>query len=352
MKIGILTATRTDNNGTDLQALAMLNLFKRMGVIDVELIDYECEGLESSKYLLNPLSLRSIAYYPIRLCLHRKHESFRDLYFIKSPNKYNKKTLATAQYDKIVVGSDQIWNLSITGRDLSFFLPFESPSLRKYSYAASIGKDDIRSWEEKYHLSDKLNDFQVVSVREESAIKTLSEIGVKARCDLDPILMGSREDWRKFLKKTREKKYLVIYYLDTHSPAWNDAKKIAQIKGWDVVNISPVIRYYHGVNTLRCAGVEEWLNLIANAEMVFTSSYHCLSFAILFNKAFCMVPIENSIQNNARMLDLIDRLGLDNWVYSSSYDFSLMINWEDVNEKINNLRRRSEKYIQSIINEK
>ena len=51
MRIGILTASRTDNNGTDLQALAMLNLFRRMGADNVELVDYECEKLESSKNL-------------------------------------------------------------------------------------------------------------------------------------------------------------------------------------------------------------------------------------------------------------------------------------------------------------
>lgn len=350
MKIGILTATRTDNNGTDLQALAMLNMFRRLGAGDVELIDYVCQGLESSRYLLKPLSLRKILYYPIKLCLHYKHVRFRDLYFKKSSTKFDQETLATAQYEKIVVGSDQIWNLIITDNDLSFFLPFERKGLRKYSYAASIGRDDIHSWESKFLLSEKLNDFQTVSVREDSAVKTLSEIGITARHDLDPILMGSVDDWKGFIKRTRNEKYMVIYFMDSHSSAWSKAKELAKIKGWDVININPVLRSYGGVSTLRCVGVDEWLSLIANAEMIFTSSYHCLSFAILFNKSFCLVPEDNSVQNNARMIDLVNRVGLQKCIYNQSYDYSQIIDWGSVNTVVGELRRKSEEYVRLIIN--
>ena len=48
MRIGILTASRSDNNGTDLQALAMLSIFRKTGNA-VELINYKCEKLENSR---------------------------------------------------------------------------------------------------------------------------------------------------------------------------------------------------------------------------------------------------------------------------------------------------------------
>lgn len=348
MKIGILTASRTDNNGTDLQAMAMLNLFNRIGAKDVELIDYECEKLESSKHLLNIRSLRSIVYYPLTLCLHYKHKLFRQKYFRKSLNKYNKETIISAKYDKIVVGSDQIWNLSITGDDLTFFLPFNIPGMKKYSYAASIGRDDIQSWEIEYQLSNRLRDFQTVSVREESAVKTLASIGIDARYDLDPILMGSIEDWRLFIKNNRKKKYVLLYFLDS-SPAWLDAKRYAHSKGFEVINICTTLKCYSGIKTHRCVGIEEWLNFVANAEIIYTSSYHCVSFAILFNKPFCLVPKESSIQSNSRMLDLVRRLALDKCVYSESYDHSMVINWSLVNEKLKYLRTSSEQYVKTII---
>ena len=349
MKIGILTASRTNNNGTDLQAMAMLNLFNRIGAKEVELIDYECEKLESSKHLLNFRSLRSIVYFPLTLCLHYKHKLFRQNYFRKSLNKYNKETIISAKYDKIVVGSDQIWNLSITGGDLTFFLPFNIPGMKKYSYAASIGRDDIQSWEIEYQLSNKLRDFQTVSVREESAVNTLSRIGINARYDLDPILMGSIEDWHLFLKNKKRKKYVLLYFLEARPSVLLDAKRYAQSKGLEIINISKTLKCYNGVKTHRCVGIEEWLNFVANAEIIYTSSYHCVSFAILFNKPFCLVPKESSIQSNSRMLDLVRRLALDKCVYSESYDHSMVINWSLVNEKLKCLRTSSEQYVKTII---
>ncbi len=344
-----MTATRTDNNGTDLQALAMLNLFRRMGASDVELIDYECYNLESSKHLLKPLSLRKILYYPINLCLHYKHTHFRKQFLVKSATLYNKDTISLSKYDKIVVGSDQIWNLTITGGDLSFFLPFAGNGLQKYSYAASIGRDDINAWEKEYHLSEKLRDFKAVSVREESAIKTLSCLGINARYDLDPILMGSVDDWRPLLRFKRKKKYVLAYFLESCSPAWSDVKKYAVSNGLEVINISPALRIYAGMKTLRCVGVEDWLGFVANAEMIFTSSYHCLSFAILFNKKICLVPIDNSIQSNSRMIDLLYRVGMEKCIYNVPFDYRMTINWDAVNEKLEKLRRISCLYIKSII---
>jgi len=349
MKIGILTASRTDNNGTDLQAMAMLNLFNRIGAKEVELIDYECKKIESSKHLLNIRSLRSIVYFPLTLCLHYKHKFFRKKYFRKSINKYNEVTIISAKYDKIVVGSDQIWNLSITGDDLTFFLPFEIPCLKKYSYAASIGREDIQSWEKEYQLSNKLREFKTVSVREESAVNTLSKIGINARYDLDPILMGSIEDWHLFIKNKRKRKYVLLYFLEARPSVLLDAKSYAQSKGLEVINICTTLKCYNGIKTYRCVGIEEWLNLVANAEIIYTSSYHCISFAILFNKPFCLVPLEKSIQSNSRMLDLVRRLALDKCVYSESYNHSMVINWNLVNERLTYLRTLSEQYVKSII---
>lgn len=349
MKIGILTAIHTDNNGTDLQALAMLNLFSRMGASDVELIDYECVCLDSSKYLLKPFSLRKIVYYPISALMHQKHKLFRARFFKQSLERFDEESLHTVEYDKIVVGSDQIWNLAITGNDLSFFLPFTKVGLKKYSYAASIGRDDIGHWEDRYKLSEKLKQFQSISVREESAVTALSRIGVNAHFDLDPILMGQAEDWKVFTQKKVKHKYIVLYYLNPKSSAWNYAKKNAQIKELNIINISPTLRCYNGVKTKRCVGVEEWINLIANAEMIYTSSYHCLSFAILFRKPFCFVPAESSIQSNARMIDLLTRIDLSERIFSPRFNNEGEIDWEKVSDKLDNIRRKSEQYVKSII---
>ena len=75
MKIGILTASRTDNNGTDLQAYAMQTLFQRDGN-DVELINYQCEKLENSRKVFYPHTLRGLLSIPYNLYKHYGYHGF------------------------------------------------------------------------------------------------------------------------------------------------------------------------------------------------------------------------------------------------------------------------------------
>lgn len=350
MRIGILTATRTDNNGTDLQALAMLNMFKKLGADNVELIDYVCDKIESSKKILSVRSIKSLLYLPCKLCIHRKHEDFRNKFLVKSAMPFTKETICKCTYDKIVVGSDQIWNLNITGGDSSFYLPFKKDGLKKYSYAASIGKTDINDWNTKYKLYEKLKDFRTVSVREESAVEALRRIGIEAKFDLDPILMGDKKDWTPIMKK-RFGNYILLYLLDSNTPAWEYAQQLGLKFGWQVINCNTTLRVYKGINTLRCVGVEEWVGLVSNAQAIFTSSYHCISFAILFNRHFCFVPLTKSPESNQRMLNLVSRLGLEDCVFSPEYSIDYKIDWDRVNKMLKRIRSNSERYVRSIIND-
>ena len=227
---------------------------------------------------------------------------------------------------------------------------FDKQGFKKYSYAASLGRTDLSAWENKFKISSLLSDFQGVSVREESAVSALFEIGIKARHDLDPILMSDATDWQKFIAPKQEsEKYVLFYLLDSNCQAWEDAKLLAKKNGWRVINVSPALKIYRDIKTIRCAGIEEWLYYVANAEMIYTSSYHCLSFAILFNKPFCLVPLENAVQSNERMLDLVNRLGLSSRVYSPNSECSETIEWDVVNKTIKTFRLSSEKYVKKII---
>lgn len=348
MKIGILTASRTDNNGTDLQAKAMLNMFIRLGASNVELINYICPKLESKSRVYDFSSIKKILYFPKRLFLHLSHERFRKEHFKRS-HIYNSNNISQNHYDTIVVGSDQIWNIPLTGYDLNFFLPFASNGTRKYSYAASIGRTDIKSLSIKYGLKDLLSEFDGITVREESGVSALSEIGVNAKYALDPILMGNREDWNTFIEAPAFKtKYILLYLITNNSPAINYAKTLAKQKGYKIINCSPGLKHLSGIINMHFVGVEKWLNLVANAELVLTSSYHCLSFCLLFHTEFYLMPIENA-ESNARMQNLLERFELSERVLQWEPNFKTSIDWSKVDNKLQSLRFESEQYVKSII---
>ena len=348
MKIGILTASRTDNNGTDLQALAMQNLFYRMGAKDVEIIDYICNKIDTSRCI--KINAHNLFYLPVILYNRYAHRKFRKLNFKKSEKTYNADNLHTVPYNTIVVGSDQIWNLDLTGNDLSFYLPFTNKNVKKYAYAASLGTAKTEKWEKKHHIKDLLCDFTEISVRETTGVNALSQIGIKSQHDLDPILMGRKEDWLQFITPAIRKRYILLYLVGYNPMAIEYAQILAKRKGLDVIMLNPGIKNWKGVKRYPFVSVEKWLNLIANADYVITNSYHGLSFAVLFHREFrlCLLPLAS--KNNSRMVDLLNALHLSENILRAKTDTFEPINWEIVDANLSKLVDRSEQYIKLIIN--
>jgi hypothetical protein len=347
MKIGILTASRTDNNGTDLQAFAMQKLFCRLGAEDVEIIDYICTKIDTKTPI--KLNLRNLFFLPIYLYNRYSHRRFRKRNLNKSTRIYNKANVHTIPYDAVVVGSDQVWNLDTTGGDLSFFLPFDKPGFRKYSYAASLGTAKLDLWNENYNIKQYLTSFDCISVREKSGVEALDKMGISSFQSLDPILMTKPDDWLQFTMPAWKRNYILLYLVAYDSDAVMYAQKIADQKKCDVVMLNPGIKHWKGVKPYPFVSVERWINLVANADMVITNSYHGLSFSILFHREIRLCLLPSSSKNNARLLDLVDELHLTDCVLKKNKEAFKSIDWASVEERKMRIGKESEEYVKSII---
>ena len=84
--------------------------------------------------------------------------------------------------------------------------------------------------------------------------------------------------------------------------------------------------------------IEEWLSLIAGAQLVITDSFHGCAFSILFNKPFFAFINEN--RGSSRFYSLFESFELQDRVIKSASDVSLskQVDWARVNEIL--LRRR------------
>ncbi|MEJ6951740.1 polysaccharide pyruvyl transferase family protein [Natronospora cellulosivora (SeqCode)] len=350
IKIGILTASRTNNNGTDLQALAMQMMLNTIGV-DAEIIDYKCKKLERSHKICPHLSTRDILKIPLRIFNNYTHYNFRKNNFKLSDKSYTEKNISKIEYDIIIVGSDQIWNLDITGYDINFFLPFDMKQAKKYSYAASLGKTDLQIIEDNYSISNYLKDFQGVSVREKSGVKALAEIGIQARHDLDPILMVDNKHWLKIIDKHYKKKkpYVLLYLVEHNAEIISRTKKFAKKHNLDVLMISQTLKIIEGVTIKRFVSIEKWITYMSNAELIITNSYHGLSFAIALEKSFRLVKLNKIIQRNTRMMGLLNDLGLEEFV-ADRMEFLGMTkpNWRKVNVLLSKRRLESSSYLSTI----
>lgn len=349
-RIAILTAARTNNNGTDLQAYAMYTIFSRYPC-DVDVINYSCAKLENSHKLISKLSLHSILNITYRLFLNITHGRFRKKAFnLKNPVRLP-DNLRFDGYSAVVVGSDQIWNLDITGRDLNFFLPSKLGDFKRYSYAASLGKTDIREWESAYGLSGLLANFEGISVRESSGVTAMADIGVKARHDLDPILMLTKEELGKIVKnKKRKRPYVFMYMVNDDALALEFAKQYAKENGLQlVIFVNYLAKPKKGIIRKTFVDLEEWLSLMKNASMVVTNSYHGLSTALAFNVDVRVFGINNT-QSQTRMTSLLEALNLSSLFVESRDNFvkNDPIDWQMVEASLNKMRATSLKYIEEI----
>lgn len=346
MKIGILTATRTNNNGTDLQAYAMQELFCAYGA-QVELINYACPKLEKSRLNRLPVSVKDIVKFPINGYIEYSHERFRKKYFKRTKTVYTPDHFPQEEYDAIVVGSDQIWNLDSVGGDTTFFLGQVHSATRKYSYAASLGQTSIVLWDETYKLSEMLSAFSGVSVRESSGVNALKEIGIDAHEDLDPLLMLKRDVWDSIIPNKKKRKPFVFVYLVEENPkALQKACEIAKANDMKVYNYTNGIRRIDGITCKHFMSPEVWLWYMKNADYVITNSYHGMAFSVVFHTKTIMFLLENNQQSNTRMKCLAEKLQLDECIWNGT---DKAIDWETVECNLDTVRRASFGYVEKIV---
>ena len=120
----------------------------------------------------------------------------------------------TEKYDAIIVGSDQVWNPYIAetyGR--AYWLP-SSINVNKIAYAVSLGcavyPTDLLN-----KLSIFINDFNYISVRENSAIDIIQSVYRKNTVFYapDPVVLPSIDVYLKLINKNKCPKGCFIYTL-------------------------------------------------------------------------------------------------------------------------------------------
>lgn len=107
--------------------------------------------------------------------------------------------------DIYCTGSDQTWNSGWYGRVLkSYFLTFCPNRVKKISYAASFGKTFLED-SEKEEIREYLLRYTAISLREESGVKILKELGVSGAVRvLDPTLQLSAAFWHKYIRNLQK----------------------------------------------------------------------------------------------------------------------------------------------------
>ena len=353
-KIGILSFINAYNYGGILQIYALQNVLSTK--CKTEIINYNSEFIKkcyASPSFSDFLNLRFLYKFIFRnaFILYNKtgFEKFKKERLILSEKEYlndNFNELAS-DYDGIIVGSDQVWSLRCNGNDLNYFLPFESKKAKKYSYAASIGSDEI-SDELENAIKKYLPDFKEISLREKSGKDAIEKkINKDIFVNCDPTLLLTKKDWEILCKKRLIiGDYVLLYMLYEDKKLIKLAKKIAREKHMKVIYINNRFFKSFGVSNMSKVTPEEWVNLFYYSSFVLTNSFHGIAFSINFNKQFkCrLLPFQNKA--NSRIVDILNEYNLESCLNESMTceikDFT------HINNKLKKNRENSMGYLEKI----
>lgn len=313
-KIGILTFHNAVNYGAVLQAYALYHVIASAGY-KVEVIDYVNDEIEKelkSKGILDKSSISSYLksvlkkYHGYRKIQSFSHFMKRNLSLSEERNIHQDCTQQLGKkYDVLITGSDQVWNLRLTGNDMTYFLDFAADDTKRIAYAVSYGdsfNDDIGS------AIGEIRKFAGVSVREPSLNKYLRDaFAIDNNVCCDPVILAGRSAFEKIKsKRLLSKKYVFCFLMGSKPGLMDVARSIAREKDFVLIDNKSSFEFFMH------SSPEDFLSWIYNAEYVLTDSFHGTAFSIIFHKQFVSDKYDEKGNLKQRIFDLLTELSIEN----------------------------------------
>lgn len=286
--VGILNFHFANNFGAVLVPFAMINIIEKLG--------YRAE---------------IINYVPKPAPNRRNFIEFRRKFLRIEKNIPVIRTLEELsevqhRFDRIVVGSDQVWRLFDTS---IYMLDFVQGNRLLISYAASFGGSSFsRLTNEK--AASLLNRFDAISVREDSGVTICNEqFGLPAMQVLDPTMLLDESDYAPIITHFNPQPMsgsYIAYSIINRNNTDNLQTNLESIKQSFKLELKNILM---SDDLSEVNSVGGWLSDIKNAKIVITDSFHATVFSILFKKDFvCVVSGSNGTD---RIPSLLKMLGID-----------------------------------------
>lgn len=358
MKVGILTYHKTINYGAIYQTYALQKYLLISGY-DTEVIDYVNNTLKN-RYDYNPFNssnfrefIKRILFFYNNYVNVRKFDIFMQKNISLSLVKYNENNISSSSelYDKFIVGSDQVWNLDLSGNDYNYFLDFSKNKEKNNSYAASFGAASIEKKDD--NLIRLLQNFNKISVREQDGIDIVSNMLERkdAKLVLDPVFLLSSEQWGEIIPRiVNKKKYIFVYQVALTPFLCEFARKLAAKTGYSIIHVTSSNRKMKGAKNIYTASPQKFLSYLKYSEYVVTSSFHGLALSIILKKQV-FFDLDSKKQNfNSRITSLAKILKLEKQMIKEKFEENTFeaIDYENVYKQLEKYVIDSKGFINSI----
>ena len=324
---------------------------------DTVILDYRSPQVEKDHhpfhYLISHAPQTALRRFPAKLWKYIVFQKFRQKTLQMTKPYKDLSTFSDAE-DVFLAGSDQIWSERFTAHDANYLLAFNQCGI-KYSYASSIGYSQINDGNSVFYLKH-LSIFRGISTREMSTGKALSAtLGKDVRVDVDPTMLLTAKEWAEISAPVHETgKYMLVYTVPGPKQLMERAKETAKKEGMKILYLKNQQLSRQGKRQARPVTPNQFIQLFAQAECVFTNSFHGTVFSILFQKPFC-VETESNRGHNNRSEELLDRLGLQGHVMEQMSEITMksleMAQPEETEKRIRQCRAESMQYLKTIADE-
>ncbi len=370
-KIGIITLYR-DNFGSILQAYSTYSYITSLGndctILQMKRSKNLVDKMKIAPFVLYKF-MRYKGYYADRKRLNET--SKKDINLLSSNTRelmdkfvngvfkietcsINDLKKINSKYDFFITGSDQVWN----GYDEFKYLVFADKE-KKIALAPSFGTKVVKDYFKK-DIAVALNDYKVLSSREESGVKIIKELTGKNVVRLpDPTIIFNKKEWIKFAESgIKEENYILVHFLNTPNKiAIETINKYLEKNQCNVYCICNKYSEYKKLKRYRFIDINpyDYVSLIRYAKFIFTDSYHSTLFSLNLEKQFLTFERQYLHGNpqSSRIEDLLKRVGMFNRFISKNkmnIDFEKLEKW-DSNLLFGGERDHIKKYIMESLKE-
>lgn len=353
LKIGVLTFHRCINYGSYWQARCLAEGLQAMEHNAV-ILDHECRSINFKEWKcayrpVLPTHVPESDYPLYRKKIENFFSAFQTLPL--SPRFPLHQPQAMDNYDVVVVGSDEVWNLFHPwyGK-IKLFYGDDVKTNRLISYAASFGNYPA-SWGLNESWANKLQNFDAISVRDVN-----SQIIIKNAIDFEPPIV--LDPCLQFPVNTEQRNY-------EHLPANYIAVYGHNFSGFFVKRIQEFAKYKNlpliSIGYRNDWADKQWItadphdfaNFIANAECVATNFFHGCVFALRNAKPFAC---ETTPYRSIKLENLMFKVGGEKHLVTENTHAKVYTGLlteplaENIFKKIDFLRQASYDYLDEALN--
>lgn len=292
MKIGIVTVYEPITNmGSYLQGYALKTVLEKMGH-EVYFVQNIAAAKVACKYLcrINPKREFFLRFKKVKEFLH-------DVHRIKCVPR---ERILQEQFDLLVYGSDEIWNLDNPYFDDGLFWGLDVGDTNKIAYAVSVGAVKDSSLMACTEYLQELFSFRTILPRDARTKEVVDRVvGGDHEIVCDPTLLLSLEDISESIQLPKNR-YMLVYTYGLDKELQNTVVSYARKHNLKIV--SPCFWHPWVDEVIECSALQ-FSTLIQGAECVFTTTFHGAIFTLLNHKRCCIYPVREKVK------DLVVRLG-------------------------------------------